>query len=233
MKVRCASLAGLLLAFACAKQPKAEPESKVEAAPATASAVEPGPDAPGAAQGAPDPSGSAAAKDVGQLVEVSGEELLLAMRQLGGKGTLVNAWASWCGPCRREMPMLIEQETPLGKKGISLLLVSVDEPEARPKAIEFLRSHDAALPSFVARRPLGVFKAALNPRWPGMLPATFLFDATGKLRYFWGGPVYEDELAKVIDQFLAGTLVDGEARFGLAPGQILGGADRSPSPQTK
>ena len=53
-----------------------------------------------------------------------------------------------------------------------------------------------------------------------MLPASFLFDKTGKLRYFWGGPVYEEELVEVVDQFLAGTLVDGAARFGLAPGKV-------------
>ncbi len=103
---------------------------------------------------------------------------------------------------------------------IGVMLVSVDAPEGREQALAFLREHGASLPSYVAARPLGSFKVALNPRWPGMLPASFLFDKTGKLRYFWGGPVYENELLAVVDQFLAGTLVDGEAHFGLAPGKV-------------
>jgi thiol-disulfide isomerase/thioredoxin len=154
------------------------------------------------------------------LVEVSGAELIAEVRRRGGRGTLVNAWASWCGPCRREMPMLLGLAQNLAPQGLHLLLVSVDEPEGRPQAVEFLNAHGVQEPSYVARRPLGSFKQDLNPRWPGMLPASFLFDAEGKLRYFWGGPVYENELLPVIDAFLAGTLSDGEARFGLAPGKV-------------
>ena len=101
-----------------------------------------------------------------------------------------------------------------------MLLVSVDEPASQPSAIAFLQEHGAPLPSYVAERPLGPFKVALNPNWPGMLPASFLFDASGKLRYFWGGEAFENELLKVVDEFLAGTLVDGAARFGLAPGKV-------------
>jgi thiol-disulfide isomerase/thioredoxin len=146
--------------------------------------------------------------------------LLLAVRELGGRGTLVNAWASWCGPCKREMPMLLAVAENLRPRGVHVMLVSVDEPETRPQAVEFLSNHDAPLPSFVALRPLGAFKRALNPHWPGMLPATFLYDGQAKLRYFWGGPVYENELMPVVEQLLAGTLVEGEARFGLAPGKV-------------
>lgn len=135
---------------------------------------------------------------------------------------IVNAWASWCGPCRREMPMLLALQTNLAPKGIGVYFVSVDEPSSRPAAVAFLQEHGGTLPSYVAERPLGPFKAALNPNWPGMLPANFLFDASGKLRYFWGGEVFEDELVKVVDEFLAGTLVDGEARFGLIPGKVEG-----------
>jgi hypothetical protein len=53
-----------------------------------------------------------------------------------------------------------------------------------------------------------------------MLPATFLYDAAGKLRYFWGGPAYEHEILPVIEGFLAGKTIDGEATFGLAPGHV-------------
>ena len=52
-----------------------------------------------------------------------------------------------------------------------------------------------------------------------MLPASFLFDGTGKVRYFWGGEVFEVEIVPILEGLLAGKAIDGEARFDLAPGQ--------------
>jgi len=183
----------------------AAPQATAEAAP-TPVATEPAP--------SPEPPAS------GEWIEVSGPALLERIKTSGYRAVIVNAWASWCGPCRREMPMLLALSANLAPKGIGVFFVSVDEPSSRPAAVAFLQEHGAPLPSYVAARPLGPFKVALNPNWPGMLPANFLFDATGKLRYYWGGEVFEDELLKVVDEFLAGTLVDGEARFGLIPGKV-------------
>ena len=53
-----------------------------------------------------------------------------------------------------------------------------------------------------------------------MLPATFLYDARGKLRYYWGGPAYEHEILPIIEGLLRGDAIDGEASFGLAPGRV-------------
>lgn len=103
---------------------------------------------------------------------------------------------------------------------IEVLFVSVDEPGSQPDAMEMLRGFNAPLPSYVVDEPLDVFKPALNPRWPGMLPATFLFDGTGKLRYFWGGPVLETDVVPLLRRYLAGEHIDGEADFALAPGAV-------------
>lgn len=108
----------------------------------------------------------------------------------------------------------------LKSRGLDVVLVSMDEPESRPSALGFLEQVNIRLPTYNASGPLEDFKRALNPRWPGMLPATFLYDGSGKLRYFWGGPMYEHELLPKLEAFLAGTLEDGEARFELSPGRV-------------
>ena len=114
--------------------------------------------------------------------------------------------------------MFIKLRKTLEAEGIGLLLVSVDDPDSQPAALSFLKEHHARLPSYAAKGSLALFKMALNPRWPGMIPATFLYDASGKLHYFWGGPVYENELMPIVNGFLAGKAIDGESTFGLAPG---------------
>ncbi len=115
--------------------------------------------------------------------------------------------------------MLVALQDNLHGRGIDVVFVSVDEEEGERDALNFASERGVEPPILVAQRPLGPFKQALNPKWPGMLPATFLFDGKGKLRYFWGGPVYENELLPIVEGFLAGKDIDGQANFGLSPGK--------------
>jgi thiol-disulfide isomerase/thioredoxin len=153
------------------------------------------------------------------LVIVNARSLLDRIRRTRGKGVVVNVWASWCGSCKADLPMLLNLRKSFGSS-IELLLVSVDEESSLPLAAEMLHGFEAPGPNFVVDEPLDAFKAAINPRWPGMLPATFLFDSTGKLRYFWGGPVLETDVAPLLRRYFAGEHIDGEANFALAPGAV-------------
>lgn len=150
---------------------------------------------------------------------IGGQELIGKIQDSGAKGTIVNAWASWCGPCRREFPMLVALRDSLSAEGIAFVFVSVDEPETSGAAVDFATTRGVQAPIFIAERPLGPFKNAMSPKWPGMLPATFLFDELGELRYFWGGPVYEEELLPVLERYLAGDDVDGYAKVPLRRGK--------------
>jgi thiol-disulfide isomerase/thioredoxin len=152
-----------------------------------------------------------------ELRRVTAEGLLAEVRRLGGKGTLVNAWASFCGPCKHEIPMLEKLAGSFEPRGVHVRLVSLDELDDRPKALGFLNERHVKLESFLAERPLGAFKQGLNPRWPGMLPASFLFDASGTLRYYWGGEAFEQELVPVLDALASGRPIEGEADIQVAP----------------
>jgi hypothetical protein len=75
-----------------------------------------------------------------------------------------------------------------------------------------MRKMNGPLSTLAVAGSMGTFKQAMRPDWRGAIPATFLFDATAKLRYFWEGPVYEHEIAPILQGFLAGAVIDGETR---------------------
>jgi thiol-disulfide isomerase/thioredoxin len=166
---------------------------------------------PSGAENVPPGAGNDAARTL------SAERVIAEVRRLGDKGTLVNAWASWCGPCTHELPMIARLAADVSTRGVHVLLVSLDEPGDHDKATAFLQERGITLPSYFAERPLGPFKQGLNPRWPGMLPATFLFDSSGNLAYFWGGEAFEEELTPVINALIAGKPIEGSANAAVAP----------------
>jgi thiol-disulfide isomerase/thioredoxin len=205
-----ARLSLIVLATACSRN---QTQQRVNAEPALEAAAGPLAELVSAA-----PAASAA-----PLAIVDGATLLQKIKDSGHKGVVVNAWASWCDPCQHELPMLGRVGPTLAAKGVPVWLVSVDDPDGFNDAKSLLQRLQVDLPSFGAAPPLSAFKLALNPKWPGMIPVSFLFDATGKLRYFWAGEVYEKELVPVVEGFLAGKHIDGVSDFGTAPGATQAG----------
>lgn len=164
------------------------------------------------------PEASAAApRAVGVPERATPAELLNGMR---GRVTLLSAWASWCGPCRRELPMLQALAVNLKPQGVDVVLVSMDEEKDEAKARSFLKDNAITLKSYFVSGDLGDFKQQINPRWPGMLPASFLFDRSAQLVHFWGGEAFENEITPVVENFVAGRPIEAETRYGLAPGKL-------------
>ncbi len=105
-----------------------------------------------------------------------------------GKVLLVNFWATYCVPCRKEMPQLVALEGRLKAKGFQFVTVSADEPEQTKDAGAFLDKAKVPAPVFIRKaKDDDKFAAAMDPKWSGALPASFLYDKTGKkVRSFFG-----------------------------------------------
>lgn len=153
-----------------------------------------------------------------------GIELVDAAKLLGlaatpsSRGLVINVWASWCGSCRQEVPMLLKLRDKLARREVGLVFVSADELSDFPKVVELARSWNVGLPAqAVTPGTLGNFKRALSPDWRGGIPATFLIDAKGGLRHLWEGPILEEEIAPVVERYLAGEAVDGVTRTAAEP----------------
>lgn len=152
------------------------------------------------------------------LTPVYGSELVAKVKASGKRGVLINAWASWCGPCRVEMPMLLELRETYAERGIDVWFVSVNQSSEADQVLEVIKERKVPAPHYVAKGIIGYFIDALSPIWQGSLPSTFLYDGEGELRYFWGAHVFEEELTPVLDDFLAGKSIDGIANVQVRKG---------------
>ena len=131
-------------------------------------------------------------------------EILTAVRSPGARAVLVNVWATWCDPCRQEMPDLIRFYRDHREDGLRLVLVSADDEENRAEVARVLA--EAGLPadavSFIKRGDDMKFINGLDRHWSGALPASFLFDGRGRKRHTWAGPVSY----RVLERGTAGLL---------------------------
>lgn len=104
-----------------------------------------------------------------------------------GKVVLVNAWATWCIPCRHEMPDLLKLRKELGPRGLELVLVTTDFDDAVGEAREFLGSLGADFATWQKKQRDVDFIDGLDPSWSGALPFTAIYDRQGRRVASWEG----------------------------------------------
>lgn len=114
-----------------------------------------------------------------------------------GQWTLVHFWASWCGPCRKEMPTLQKMSTKLP----DLKLILVNTSETDDEVFSFLATVSPDLDSLMDR------DGTVTERWkPRGLPSSYLVDPQGRLRYLalggreWASPAYLNFLQALLRQ---------------------------------
>lgn len=136
------------------------------------------------------------------LQQVKSADVFRLASEPGVELTVVNVWATWCGPCQEEMPELIKFKKEYEPKGVRLVLVSANELAEQSEAEKFLTEVGADFPSFILGESPGSFVAGMKPDWTGGLPATFVLDSQGGIKKFWVGPSTSSELAAKVDPFL-------------------------------
>lgn len=115
-----------------------------------------------------------------------------------GKVLLVNFWATYCVPCRKEMPQLVALASRYKAKGFEFVTISADEPDQKKDASAFLDKVKVAPPTYIKQaKDDDKFIGGIDAKWSGALPASFLYDKTGKkVRSFFGEvPLAELEAA--------------------------------------
>jgi thiol-disulfide isomerase/thioredoxin len=111
-----------------------------------------------------------------------------------GRVLLLDVWASWCGPCKQELPMLDAMAKRLKGQGIDVLAVSVDQDRANVD--KFLKGHGHWALT-IAHDPAGAIAERLQP---DKMPTSYVIDRSGIVRYVNAGFVPDD--ATTIEQRL-------------------------------
>jgi peroxiredoxin len=142
-----------------------------------------------------------AALDIGQsardftLKSTQGKNLKLSEQR--GQIIVINFWASWCGPCRKEMPVLQTFHNKYKSLGVSVWGVNVEQENQAGR--EFLADLDLNFPIFFDNSN----KISVSYQVEAM-PTTVIVDRSGKVRYVFRGykDGYEKKYAKAIKKLI-------------------------------
>ena len=151
------------------------------------------------------------------LKSLDGQRVRLS--QYRGKIALLNFWATWCGPCNAEMPMLAEAERDYRSRGVMFIAASLDDAKSRKQIPAFVSKHQVGFPVW-----LGATGDDLDRLGMGLaVPATAFLDPEGHIVFRVQGQIHEEELRERLEWLMG-------SRTGLAPPAVVRHPDGTLTP---
>lgn len=144
------------------------------------------------------PGAPAFAEPVKHLKPEDYESRIVAGRK--GRVLLVNFWATWCEPCREEMPSLVAASKRFPSKDLAVVLVSLDSQKTGPAQVpKFLKEKKVPFVSWLAKaRDPQDFIDTVDPTWDGSLPYSLVYGRDGKIATRLSGLQTEASFAEAI-----------------------------------
>jgi thiol-disulfide isomerase/thioredoxin len=115
-----------------------------------------------------------------------------------GQVVLVNFWATWCQPCREEMPMLLDLQHDFGQQGLQVVGIALDDVQ---QARDFVSELGVDYPILVGAVDV-MAVARLYGNVSGVLPYSVLIDRAGIIRWAQLGALQRDELVQRLGALL-------------------------------
>ena len=119
-------------------------------------------------------------------------------KSLAGKVVLLNFWATWCGPCRAEIPYLVKKQREYGRQGLRIVGVTYP-PEKIAEVRRFARKLRINYPIVIGKKETKTGFTASET-----LPMTVVIDRSGTVRNIIEGIMYDDEFQQKVKPLLSG-----------------------------
>ena len=134
------------------------------------------------------------------LTDIDGKPVKLS--DYKGKVVILDFWATWCPPCRKEIPHFNDLSKAYGDKGLVVLGVSVDE--GGPAAVKKFKGGNEVgyRIAMVDEKTYGIYQNYLPEEERGGIPFTFVLDKDGNIREHYVGYREKAEFEKVVKALL-------------------------------
>ena len=142
-----------------------------------------------------------AANVLGQTIELKLKDLFdteQSLSQFKGRIVVLNFWATYCEPCRKEMPDLAAIQNEYAALGVQVIGASTDEAADRPKVLQFIKETKVNFPVWTGATAADMTRFGLGEALPG----TIVIDKSGKIVKVISGIVNAADLKKQIDSML-------------------------------
>lgn len=135
-----------------------------------------------AACGESPPAVETPAEDRSFIRTIDSDGFAAMLESARGDVVLLNLWATWCAPCLKEIPDLVELEQDLSDSGFRVIGISLDDADAGEDVLSF---RDEYFPEFFTYHVLDddwyALLADFAPNWPSVLPTVFVIGRDGQL----------------------------------------------------
>ena len=134
-----------------------------------------------------------------QRIEFGAEDLngdFRNIKEWDGKIILLNFWATWCPPCKKEIPDFIELQHAYGEQGFQIVGIAIDEEDA---VREYAEEVGMNYPSLIAQAD-GVGLAQRYGNRAGVLPYTVIIDRDGEISSTFTGELSKKRAKELLEE---------------------------------